>query len=53
MVVMSRLSRFARRMFEIDACYTGPSNEMTYDGQCTLHPMDAITTIVCYMGHIK
>ncbi len=53
MVGMSRLSQFAWRMFEIDACYRGPSNEMTYDDQCTLHPMDAIVAIVCYMGHIK
>ncbi len=27
----------------------GPSNDMTCDGQCTLHPMDAI---VCYAGCI-
>jgi hypothetical protein len=53
MVGMFRLSQFAQRMFEIDSCYIGPSNEMTCDGQCTLHPMDAIAAIVCYMGHIK
>jgi hypothetical protein len=53
MVGMSRLSQFLRKMFEINACYIGPSNEMTCDGQCTLHPMDAIIANVCYMGHIK
>jgi hypothetical protein len=53
MVGMFRFFQFARRMFEINACYTSPSNEMTCDGQCTLHPIDAIMAIVCYMGHIK
>jgi hypothetical protein len=38
--------------FEIGTCYMGPSNEMTCDGQCTLHPMDAIAAIACYAGCI-
>jgi hypothetical protein len=40
------------KQFEIDACYMGPSNEMTCNGWCTFHPMDAIVAITCYTGCI-
>jgi hypothetical protein len=31
--------------FEINACYMGPSNEITCNGQCTFDPMDTIVAI--------
>jgi hypothetical protein len=37
---------------KISTCYMGPSHEMTCNGRCTLHPMDAIVTIACYVGCI-